>query len=222
MSLGVGGEHDSDKDGFHVKNVFWWGEGERNHKIFAKDLAGNADSRNMLFLSVILIWKITSVVDNGLPGGAVIKNPPADGGEAGDLGSLPGLGRCPRVGNGLPLQYSCLEIFMDRGAWSAIVHRVAKSQTDWAGMHTDSRNIFFLSVILIWRIIKVRENRRAQPTCRPPGQGGRTVNKASWTDKSWQPQGFQKIKWGSVHLNPLRLRRLTPGHLQDWRNEKAY
>ena len=50
---------------------------------------------------------------------------------AGDLGSIPGLGRCPGEGNGNPaIQYSCLENPMDRGAWRATVHGVAKSQTD--------------------------------------------------------------------------------------------
>ena len=48
---------------------------------------------------------------------------------AGDLGSIPGLGRSPGEGNGSPLQYSCLENPMDRGAWQATVHRVTKSQT---------------------------------------------------------------------------------------------
>ena len=45
-----------------------------------------------------------------------------------DLGSVPGLGRSPGEGNGYPLQYSCLEIPMDRGAWRATVHGVAKNQ----------------------------------------------------------------------------------------------
>ena len=48
---------------------------------------------------------------------------------AGDLGSIPGLGRSPGEGNGNPLQYSCLENPMDRGAWQATVHGVAKSRT---------------------------------------------------------------------------------------------
>ena len=48
---------------------------------------------------------------------------------AGDVGSIPGLGRSPGGGNGCPLQYSCLEESMDRGAWWATVHGVAKSQT---------------------------------------------------------------------------------------------
>ena len=47
----------------------------------------------------------------------------------GDLGSIPGSGRSPEVGNGNPLQYSCLENPMDRGAWRATVHEVPKSQT---------------------------------------------------------------------------------------------
>ena len=47
----------------------------------------------------------------------------------GDPGLIPGSGRSPGEGNGSPLQYSCLENSMDRGAWRAIVHGVAKSQT---------------------------------------------------------------------------------------------
>ena len=61
-----------------------------------------------------------------LPGGS-------DGKEAacslGDPGSIPGLGRSPAEGNGNPLPYSCLQNSMDRGAWQATVHGVAKSQT---------------------------------------------------------------------------------------------
>ena len=53
----------------------------------------------------------------------------ASAGNAGDVGSIPGLGRSPGVGNGTPLQDSCLENPMDRGAWEAAVHGVAKSQT---------------------------------------------------------------------------------------------
>ena len=47
---------------------------------------------------------------------------------AGDTGSIPGLGRSPGEGNGDPLQYSCLKSPMDRGAWWATVHGVSKSQ----------------------------------------------------------------------------------------------
>jgi len=64
----------------------------------------------------------------GFPGGSVVKNPPANAGDAEDVGSIPGKGRSPREGNGNPLQYSCLENPMDRGAWRAAVHRAVKSQ----------------------------------------------------------------------------------------------
>ena len=64
----------------------------------------------------------------GFPG-AVVKNPPANAGEAGDVGSIPGLGRSPGVGNDNSLQYSYLKIPMDRGAWWATVHGVTKSHT---------------------------------------------------------------------------------------------
>ena len=59
----------------------------------------------------------------GFPGGSVVKNLPAN---AGNSGSIPGSGRSPGEGNGYPLHYSCLGNLMDREAWRAIVHRVAK------------------------------------------------------------------------------------------------
>ena len=61
-----------------------------------------------------------------VPGGSDNKEPDCN---AGDLGSIPGLGRSPGEGNGNPLQYSCLENSMDGGAWQATVHGVAKSRT---------------------------------------------------------------------------------------------
>ena len=60
------------------------------------------------------------------PGGSDGK---ASARNAGDPGSIPGLGRSPGEGNGNPLQYSCLENSMDGGAWWATVHGVAKSRT---------------------------------------------------------------------------------------------
>jgi len=59
----------------------------------------------------------------------VVKNLPAKAGDIRDMGSVPGLGRSPGGGHGNQLQYSCLENPMDRGAWQAMVHKVAKSQT---------------------------------------------------------------------------------------------
>ena len=61
----------------------------------------------------------------GFPGGSVVKNLPAN---AGDLSLIPGLGKSPGEGNGNPLQYSCLENPMDREAWQATVHGIAKSR----------------------------------------------------------------------------------------------
>ena len=62
----------------------------------------------------------------GFPGGSEDK---ASACNAGDSGSIPGLGRSPGEGNDNPLQYSCLENPMERGAWKATVHGVLKSQT---------------------------------------------------------------------------------------------
>ena len=59
----------------------------------------------------------------------MVKNLPASVGDVRDMGSIPGLGRLPGGGNGNPLQYSCLENSLDRGAWWATVHGVAKSDT---------------------------------------------------------------------------------------------
>ena len=59
----------------------------------------------------------------------VVKNSPANAGDIRDAGSIPGLGRSPRGGHGNLLQYSCLENLMDRGAWWATAHSVAKTQT---------------------------------------------------------------------------------------------
>ena len=59
----------------------------------------------------------------------LVKNPPANEGNTGDKGSIPGSGRSPGGGNDIPLQYSCLENPMDRGAWQATVRGVAKSWT---------------------------------------------------------------------------------------------
>ena len=56
----------------------------------------------------------------------MVKNLPASAGNATDAGLIPGLGRSPGVGNGNPLQYSCLENSMDRGAWQATVLRVTE------------------------------------------------------------------------------------------------
>ena len=59
-------------------------------------------------------------------------------GDSRDVGLIPGLERSPGVARGNPLQYSCLENSVDRGAWRAAVHGVAKSQTGLKGLSTHS------------------------------------------------------------------------------------
>ena len=65
----------------------------------------------------------------GLPGGSVVKNPPASEGDAREDGPIPGSGRSSGGRNGNPIQHSCLESPMDRGARQIAVHGVAKSWT---------------------------------------------------------------------------------------------
>ena len=60
---------------------------------------------------------------------ALVKNPLASAGDTRDMGSIPGSGRSPGVGNGNSLQYSCPENSMDRGDWQVTVHWVAESWT---------------------------------------------------------------------------------------------
>ena len=83
----------------------------------------------------------------GFPGGSEVK---ASASNAGDLGSIPGSGRSPGEGNGNPLQYSCLENPMDRGAWEATVHGVAKSQTRLSDFTTIN---FCLSTIVSYFLL---------------------------------------------------------------------
>ena len=79
---------------------------------------------------VIHDWatELNWTMKKGFPGSLLVKNPPAN---AGNEGSIPS-GRSPEEGNGNPLQYSCLENSMDRGAWWVTIYGVAKSLT-WLG-----------------------------------------------------------------------------------------
>ena len=71
----------------------------------------------------------------GFPGGAVVNNLPANAGDARDMGSIPGLGRYPGVGNDNPLQYFCLENSMDRRAWQALWDHKELNMTEHAHTH---------------------------------------------------------------------------------------
>ena len=81
---------------------------------------------SMYSISSSMSIKASLYHNKGFPGGSVVKNLPAN---AGDIGSISGLGRSMGAGNGNTLQYSCLENPMDRGAWRATVHGVTKTQT---------------------------------------------------------------------------------------------
>ena len=67
---------------------------------------------------------IQTLLYMGFPGDSVVKNPPAN---TGDAGLIPGLGRSPEEGNGNPFQYSCLGNPMDKGVWLITVHGVTES-----------------------------------------------------------------------------------------------
>ena len=82
---------------------------------------------------------------SGFPEDSMVKNPPTNEGNLGDMGLLPGLGRSPGEGNGYPLQYSCLKSSTDRGTWWSAVHGVPKSWT-WLSTHTCSIKLSELDV----------------------------------------------------------------------------
>ena len=76
----------------------------------------------------------------------VVKNLAANAGDLRHAGSIPGSGRSPGGRNGNPLQYSCLENPMDRGAWGATVHRVVQSQTrlkQLSTQHADIKHLLY-------------------------------------------------------------------------------
>ena len=75
-------------------------------------------------MSLKVYWLL--VTGMGFPGGSMVKNPPANAGDTRDMGLIPGSGRSPGRRHGNPLQYSCLENPMDRGAWQTMVYGVTK------------------------------------------------------------------------------------------------
>ena len=82
----------------------------------------------------------------------MVKNPPANAGDIRDTGPVHGSGRCPGGGHGNPLQYFCLENPVDKGAWWAIVRKVAKSQIQLRQLSPLARqccsvNIIFTAII---------------------------------------------------------------------------
>ena len=96
--------------------------------------------------------------ERGFPGVSIVKNPPANARDAGDLDSIPGSGRSPGEGNGNPLQYSCLGNPMDRETCWATVHGVAKSWTlsNWTCTHTWHYNTWWIVLTSGLQILKER------------------------------------------------------------------
>ena len=97
-----------------VHSALWWPKWE-----------GNPEKRGCMYT-----WPSQVALE--------VKNPFANAGDIRDAGLIPGLGRSPVGGHDNPLQYSCLENPMDRGAWWAMVHSVTKTCTwlKWLGTHT--------------------------------------------------------------------------------------
>ena len=82
----------------------------------------------LLSESVITSWKLY-LINMGFPVALMVKDPPANAGAVREAGLIPESGRTPGGGHGHPLQYSCLENPMDRGAWQATVCGAAKNWT---------------------------------------------------------------------------------------------
>ena len=100
----------------------------------------------------------------------MVKNPPASAGDERAVGSIPGLGRFPGGGHGNPLQYSCLENPMDRGAWRATVHGVSESRTrltDCAQHSTANARKPRMRSFSSPKEVEVREERLSGSWCSP-------------------------------------------------------
>ena len=92
-----------------------------------------------VLMTVALEYSLKS--GTGFPGGTVVKNLPANAGDAGDMGSIPRTGWSPGKGNGNTLQYSCFENSMGRGAWCATVQGSQTVRLDWAHIHVTHTEI---------------------------------------------------------------------------------
>ena len=105
---------------------------ERESKINNKILQQGLLATWIIFLSAIFKTAFPIIEHCGV----VVKNPPANAGDTRDVGLMFELGRSPGEGNVKPLQYSCLENSIDRGAWQATVHGIPKGQTTEHTHHT--------------------------------------------------------------------------------------
>ena len=117
-----------------MENGQWWLE----HKLkYGKEGSGKPRSRETAaaYIKSANVVFLKCNLSSGFPGGTSGKEPPCHAGGIRDVALIPGSGRSPGGGHHNPLQYSCLENPMDRGAWWATVHGIAKSWT-WLSIHT--------------------------------------------------------------------------------------
>ena len=132
-----------------------------------------------------------------------LKNLPANAGDIRDAGSVPGSGRSPGGGHGNPFQYSCLENPMDRGAWQAMVHRVARSQT-WL----KQLSMRAYKLLESRKSVEVRNNHWEVHTLRANRHGKRSYSESTeptnWVEEKVLPSIPLLFLWC-----PL-LRALTP------------
>ena len=137
------------------------------------------------------------------PGGSVVKNPPANADDPRDMGSVPKSGGSPGEGHGNPLQYSCLENSMDRRAWRATVHGVAKNRI-WlsahAHTHTQSQLRHFTSV-----------HQLTYPNAMLPG--------TSWYQSTKTPVLPRKEK---RHWLMERGEKKPKKEIKDWQSQNCY
>ena len=118
---------------FNIFSQFYWEMIAIHHYI---SLRHKAWWFNLHMLCWIVLLT-TKYVLEGFPDGVVVKNLPVNAGDTRDAGSIPGLGRSPGVGNGIPLQWhSCLKNSMDRRAWQATVYGVQRVGHNWAHVRT--------------------------------------------------------------------------------------
>ena len=145
---------------------------------------------------------------------------------AGNVGSIPGLGRSFGKGNGYPLQYSCLENLTDRGAWWATVHGVAKSQTSTQSL--SRRLLLLFSRYVMSYSLQLQELKHTRLSCPSPSPGVcskscplnqwchptissflRGIMTSTCWGKRWQTSILERVLTPNI-LNPHKLHRDTP------------
>ena len=134
---------------------------------------------------------------------------------AGNVGSIPGLGRSSRKGNGYALQYSCLENLMDRGTWQATVHGVAKGQTSAQSL---PRGLLLFSRYVLSYSLRLRELKHTRLSCPSPSPGvcSNSCPLSQWchpTISSFLRRITTSTCWGKRWQTSILERVLTPNIL---------